>query len=302
MVAKGVREMIKIHGKTPPFLLKGEKLLHVVHGVSVGESEDFNLQTNKGDLYLTNMRVIFYGDKGTLAKIMSTSPEEEIFGGFSVFFENITDVSIGGLVDKHLEIKYPKESKWSSFKSDHIAIKGMDTEDMGRLVRLIKNYKEMELKPIPLTVAERAQADEDENIPAYDIIMETGTTTKAAKEKSLAKKIWSALNPPEPGSQPKATSTKATSKVVSKEEVEAGKQKSDASLTGKISKTMKERDEAKKRKKEEEFKKAPTGFIIGEKVEMVCPACGSTVMVEPGMDLCPVCKKKVNWLTGKFKD
>jgi rubrerythrin len=294
--------MIKIHGKTPPFLLKGEKLLHVVHGVSVGESEDFNLQTNKGDLYLTNMRVIFYGDKGTLAKIMSTSPEEEIFGGFSVFFENIEDVSMGGLVDKHLEIKYPKESKWSVFKSDHIAIKGMDTEDMSRLIRLIKNYKQMELKPIPLTVAERAQADEDENIPAYDIIMEGETTATGVKQKSLAKKIWGVLNPPEPGSKPKATSTKATSKVSSKEEAEAGKPKADTSLTGKMSQIVKERDEAKKRKKDEEFRKSPHGFIIGEKVEMVCPACGSTVNVEPGMDSCPVCKKKVNWLTGKFKD
>lgn len=186
-------------------------------------------------------------------------------------------------MEKHLEIKYPKESKWSSFKSDHIAIKGMETEDMSRLIRLIKNYKQMELKPIPLTVAERAQADEDENIPAYDIIMqgEETTTTGKVKQKSLSKKIWSVLNPPEPGSQSKATSTKTTSKAVAKEEVEAGKTKQDTSLTGKMSQMMKDRDDAKKRKKEEEFKKNPAGFIIGEKVEMVCPACGSTVNVDP---------------------
>ncbi|MEM3586364.1 MAG: hypothetical protein QXO71_03485 [Candidatus Jordarchaeaceae archaeon] len=287
--------MIKIHGKTPPFLLKGEKLIHVVHGVSIGESEDFNLQTNKGDLYLTNMRIIFYGDKGTLAEIMSTTPEEEIFGGFSIFYENITDVSIGGLVDKHLEIKYPKESKWSSFKSDHIAIKGMDTEDMSRLIRLIKNYKQMGLKPIPLTVAEKAQSDEDETTPAFDFVMEKETTTKRVKERSLAHKIWDILNPPEPGSKPRAAY-----KQVYKEEG-VSKEKPGAPLTEKASK-KKEKEDAKKRKEEEEFRKTPPGFIISETVEMVCPACGNNVKVEPGMDSCPYCKRRVNWLTGKFKD
>nr|MDO8080402.1 hypothetical protein [Candidatus Freyarchaeota archaeon] len=281
--------MIKIHGKTPPFLLKGEKLLHVVHGVSVGESEDFNLQTNKGDLYLTNMRVIFYGDKGTLAEIMRTSPEEEIFGGFSIFYENITDISIGGLVEKHLEIKYPKESKWSSFKSDHIAMKGMDTDDMSRLIRLIKNYKQMELKPIPLTVVERAQADEDETTPAFDIVMGKETTRGRVKEKSIAHKLWDVLNPQEPGFRSKATYKEEVSKEKSATQLEKMAKK-------------KEKEEAKKRKKEEEFKKPPPGFVIGEKVEMVCPACGNTVNVEPGMDSCPHCKKRVNWLTGKFKD
>ncbi|MFB0562126.1 MAG: hypothetical protein ACETWM_13055 [Candidatus Lokiarchaeia archaeon] len=290
--------MIKIHGKTPPYLLKGEKLIHVVHGVSVGESEDFKLQTNIGDLYLTNMRVIFYGDKGTLAKIMSTSPEEEIFGGFSIFFENIEDVSIGGLIDKHLEIKYPKGSKWSVFKADHIAIKGMDTDDMGRLIRLIKNYKQMDLKPIPLTIAERAQLDEDVTSPAYDIVMETEVPKAAIKEKSLARKVWDVLNPPEPGSKPKSKPTsKAVSKVTGVSEA-----KSEVSITEKLSQMMKEREEAKKQKMEEEFRKTPSGYVLGEKVEMVCPACGSTVEVEPEMDRCPYCKKKVNWLTGKFMD
>ncbi len=292
--------MIRIHGKTPPFLLKGEKLIHVVHGVSVGESEDFNLQTNVGDLYLTNMRVIFYGDKGTLANILRTSPEEEVFGGFSVFFENIDDVSIGGLVDKHLEIKYPKESKWSVFKSDHIAIKGMDTDDMGRLIRLIKNYKQMDLKPIPLTVAERAQMDDDVTSPAYDIMMETEIPARAVKEKSLAKKIWDVLNPPEPGSKTK-TKSKTKARAVSSE-TGVSAEKSGVSVSEKLSQMMKDREEAKKKKKEEEFRKTPSGYILGEKVEMVCPACGSTVMVEPEMDRCPYCKKKVNWLTGRFMD
>ncbi|MGQ9722983.1 MAG: hypothetical protein ACUVXA_16870 [Candidatus Jordarchaeum sp.] len=292
--------MIKIHGKTPPFLLKGEKLIHVVHGVSVGESEDFSLQTNVGDLYLTNMRVIFYGDKGTLAKIMSTSPEEEVFGGFSVFFENIVDVSIGGLVEKHLEIKYPRESKWSVFKSDHIAIKGMDTDNMGRLIRLIKNYKQMDLKPIPLTVAERVQADEDVTSPAYDIMMETEVVPRGvARDKSLARKIWDVLNPPEPGSIKSKSKTKV--KTVSKE-ARAAPGKPGISVSDKLSQMMKDREEAKKQKMEAEFKKTPSGYVMGEKVEMVCPACGSTVMVEPEMDRCPYCKKMVNWLTGKFKD
>jgi hypothetical protein len=270
ITVKGIK-MIKIHGKTPPFLLKGEKLLHVVHGVNVGESEDFNLQTNKGDLYLTNMRVIFYGDKGTLAEIMSTSPEEEIFGGFSIFYENITDISIGGLVEKHLEIKYPKESKWSSFKSDHIAIKGMDTEDMSRLIRLIKNYKQMELKPIPLTLAEKAQSDEDETTPAIDFVMGKETTTRRVKERSLAHKVWDILNPPEPGSKPRAAYKPAYKEGVSKE-------KSEAALAEKMAK-KKEKEEAKKRKKEEEFRKTPPGFVLSETVEMVCPACGNTVKV-----------------------
>lgn len=286
--------MIKIHGKTPPFLLKGEKLLHVVHGVNVGESEDFKLQTNKGDLYLTNMRVIFYGDKGTLAEIMRSSPEEEIFGGFSIFYENITDISIGGVVEKNLEIKYPKESKWSSFKSDRVAIKGMDTEDMSRLIRLIKNYKQMELKPIPLTVAEKAQSDEDETTPAIDFVLGKETTARSVKERSLAHKVWDVLNPPDPGSK-----SRAAYKPVYREGV--SKEKSDAALIEKMAK-KKEKEEAKKRKMEEEFRKAPPGFVLSETVEMVCPACGNTVKVEPGMDSCPHCKKRVNWLTGKFKD
>ncbi|MEM2143803.1 MAG: hypothetical protein QW279_00450 [Candidatus Jordarchaeaceae archaeon] len=283
--------MIRIHGKTPPFLLKGEKLIHVVHSVTIGEAEDFKLQTNKGDLYLTNMRLIFYGDKGTLAEIMKTSPEEDIFGGFSIFYENITDISIGGLVEKHLEIKYPKESKWSSFKSDHIAIKGMDPDDMSRLIRLIKNYKQMELKPIPLTVAEKAQSDEYETTPAVDFVMEKETATGKVKEKSLAHKIWDILNPPEPGSRPRA----------SYREEGISKAKSEALVAEKMAK-KKEKEEAKKRKMEEEFRKTPPGFIISEAVEMVCPACGNNVKVEPGMESCPYCKKKVNWLTGKFKD
>lgn len=286
--------MIKIHGKTPPFLLKGEKLIHVVHGVSIGESEDFNLQTNQGDLYLTNMRVIFYGDPGTLSQILNTSEEEEVFGGFSIFYENIEDVSIGGLMEKHLEIKYPKESRWSVFKSDKIAIRGMDTDDMGRLIRLIKNYKQMGLKPIPLTVVDRAQLDEDELI-SQDIIMEA-EAPKGTKEKSLARKIWEALNPPEPGSKAKA---KATTKQVG---VSKARGKTGVSLSEKLSQMMKEREEAKKRKMEEEFKKTPPGYILSETVELVCPACGSTVAVEPGMDTCPYCKKRVNFLTGKVLD
>ncbi|MHA1431469.1 MAG: hypothetical protein ACTSRV_13915, partial [Candidatus Freyarchaeota archaeon] len=259
------RKMIKIHGKTPPFLLKGEKLIHVVHGVSIGESEDFNLQTNQGDLYLTNMRVIFYGDPGTLSQILNTSEEEEVFGGFSIFYENIEDVSIGGLMEKHLEIKYPKESRWSVFKSDKIAIRGMDTDDMGRLIRLIKNYKQMGLKPIPLTVVDRAQLDEDELI-SQDIIM--------AKAKATTKQVG----------------------------VSKAKGKTGVSLSEKLSQMMKEREEAKKRKMEEEFKKTPPGYVLSETVELVCPACGSTVAVEPGMDTCPYCKKRVNFLTGKVLD
>ncbi|MBS7249555.1 MAG: hypothetical protein KIH08_03025 [Candidatus Freyarchaeota archaeon] len=289
--------MIRIHGKTPPLLLKGEKLIHVVRGVTVGEAEDLNLQTNTGDLYLTNMRIIFYGDKGTLAQIMRASPEEEIFGGFSIFFENIDDVSIGGLMEKQLEIKYPKESKWSVFKSDHIAIKGMDTEDMTRLIRLIKSYKQMDLKPIPLTVAERAQLDEEEIPPSYDVGIET-EVTGVVKEKSLAKKIWDVLNPPEPGAKSK---TKTVSKATPTAKGEV-KEKGGVSISAKVSQMMKEREEAKKQKIEAELKKTPPGFIISEKVEMLCPACGSTVMVEPGMDTCPYCKKRVNWLTGKFMD
>ncbi|MHA1606080.1 MAG: hypothetical protein ACTSWP_00815 [Candidatus Freyarchaeota archaeon] len=165
-----------IGGSEVPYLLSGEKLLWVVRGVKVSDAEGVELETDKGDLYVTNMRLIFHGKLGSFSKLLRKGKKG--VATLSLFFRNMEEIKAVGVISKGLEVKYPKSSRFSLLKSDRVVLKGLTDEQIGRIVSIVEEFKESS-KPIP--VAELAG--------------EGGETGK----EGLISKILKVINPDEGG-------------------------------------------------------------------------------------------------------
>lgn len=126
-----------IEGSEFPHLMRGEKILWSVDGVKVRDGE--GRETDEGNLYVTNMRLIFHGKPASFSKNLKKGGKG--ITALSFFLKNIGEVK--ALSDsKELEVEYHVDSRLSSLSCSRVIIKGLTEPQIGRIILLVEEFKE----------------------------------------------------------------------------------------------------------------------------------------------------------------
>ncbi|GEM_PF-2515719 len=141
-----------IEGSEFPHLMRGERVLLSSEGVRIGDEE--GRETEEGNLYVTNMRLIFHGKPASFSKNIKKGGKG--LTTLSFLLENVGNIR--ALRDsKELELEYHMDSRFSSLACSKVILKGLTETQIGRIILLLEEFKREAPSPPEIPQERRPQ-------------------------------------------------------------------------------------------------------------------------------------------------
>ncbi|MEM1659172.1 MAG: hypothetical protein QXK94_09080 [Candidatus Jordarchaeales archaeon] len=125
-----------VEGSEFPHLSHGERILWSVSGVKIRDDE--GRETEEGNIYVTNLRLIFHGKMASFSKNLKKGGKGVT--ALSLFLENISNAKALDET-KELEIEYYVDESLSGLSCGRVFLSGLTEVQIGRLILLVEEFK-----------------------------------------------------------------------------------------------------------------------------------------------------------------